>query len=306
MNQSTKRRSDLDWRGRLNSFLRKQATWLKPQNPIRRTMQKAWTWALSASGNHVPLNLHGYSVRLQNRFRSFPVDYERETLEAFLARIHPGDVIWDVGGNLGIYTLLAGMKVGHAGQVVTWDANPHCYKAIVDHVRANGLDGVCKVLHCAISDGTVGRVQFWIDRPDNHSPSSRIKQDGRPIDMGEVMEVEAKSMDHWFEQLQRRPNLIKVDVEGAEVLALRGATKLLNDRSQPRPQFLLAVHPHMMKEFGTDISEFLSILSEAEYVTFDPAGRPVAAAEYSEYFAIPKERLDELCPKPEAAVGPAK
>src|SRR5689334_24897053 len=120
----------MDLRSRLNTYLRRQATRFPPEHALRRWAAGVWAWYLARAGGYVAVPIHGEPIRLDVSFRSYPLDYEQEAVTAFLNLIVPGDVVWDIGANVGIYTLLAARETGRAGHVVAWEPSPATFRLL--------------------------------------------------------------------------------------------------------------------------------------------------------------------------------
>src|SRR5262245_45392374 len=118
----------------VNLRLRSAARVLPPSHPLRRAGAQTWNAMLRLTGGHVTLPIQGYPVRLAAWLRSFDVSYESAALGSFLRLIQPGDVVWDVGANIGIYSVLAGMRTGPAGKVVSWEPNPETHGVLRSHL----------------------------------------------------------------------------------------------------------------------------------------------------------------------------
>src|SRR5262249_3413829 len=86
--------------------------------------------------------------------------------------------------------------------------------------------------------------------------------------------------------------LIKVDVEGAEHLVLRGAVKQMH--SSTPPVFLLAVHPMFLPEFGVSPEQVLSLLMENDYAAFNKHGVAVGELVYDEYWCVSRRHAAEF------------
>jgi hypothetical protein len=111
-------------RSSLNLRFRSLAKALRPSDPVRRIAGGFWARVLRLTGPYLDLPLRGESLRLLSKFRSWNFEYESEALGTLLRVIQPGESIWDVGANIGIYTLLAGKRTGAAGQVTSCEPNP--------------------------------------------------------------------------------------------------------------------------------------------------------------------------------------
>ena len=276
----------MDLRSRLNTLFRGFAARFRPENPVRRWAATLWNRYLTDAGGFVSMPIHGESVRLSVAMRSFPVDYEQAALNAFLGLIAPGDIIWDIGANIGLYTILAARRVGSAGRVVSWEPGPATFRLLTDHVRANGLADRCELLQAAVHDGSTPEVSFWQDAADSVSSTNRMSSQAT-VGSGQTVRVEAANLDSWCDRLGRTPKVIKVDVEGAEVLVLRGAPRLMAGDFGPPPSFVVAVHPHMMPELGCRVEELVEVMKASRYGALDLDGRPAEPTQYAEYLLVP-------------------
>src|SRR5262245_25549546 len=196
--------SHLGPRSWLNLKLRSAARRLSPANPLRRAGARAWDSLLRLTGSHVTLPVQGYPIRLAAGLRSFNVDYESDALRSFLRLVGPGDLVWDVGANIGVYTLLAGLHTGPGGKVVAWEPNPETYRRLRAHLRANGLEGRCTALQAAANDGADPRACFVLGIGTD-SNTDRLAGDRRTAP-GKVVEVEAASLDGWQRRLGCTPS----------------------------------------------------------------------------------------------------
>jgi FkbM family methyltransferase len=155
--------------------------------------------------------------------------YEREK-QKFIARtVRPNSIFYDVGANVGIYSLLASMLVG-AGRVFAFEPVPRNIRFLNEHLRLNRVTNV-EVVPVAISD-TVGVAHFDVEETGYM---------GHLTNQGGVS-VQTESLDSLVLGGKiSPPDYIKMDVEGAELLALRGATETFR---QYRPSLFLATHGH--------------------------------------------------------------
>jgi FkbM family methyltransferase len=158
------------------------------------------------------------------------------TLAAELTR--PATVVFDIGANVGIYTLLFADRVGPAGRVVAFEPAPRNVAYLRKHLALNSVSNV-EIVDAAVSDA-VGSSSFD-DTAD--SCAGRLESTG-------ALRVRTTTIDHFVQGSGLHPSLIKIDVEGAEGDVLHGALKTLNEL---RPTILIATHSHAVKRTCTDI-----------------------------------------------------
>jgi FkbM family methyltransferase len=147
--------------------------------------------------------------------------YEAAFDDALFAEIAPGDVVWDVGANVGYYTRKFAEAVGPGGRVVAFEPFP----ATIARLRAEvaGLQTV-KVLPIAL--GAQSSTMTMRGGADSLGATSRIVCDG-PAEAG--TEVEITTGDAVIAcELSEIPTVAKIDTEGFELDVLQGMQKLLS------------------------------------------------------------------------------
>ncbi|MBR0838962.1 FkbM family methyltransferase [Bradyrhizobium liaoningense] len=155
----------------------------------------------------------------------FARDYESPFSRQLMLACRQGDVVWDVGANVGHYTASFSDWVGLSGKVVAFEP---------DAMNLPKLRSACgqrqNVAICAfgLSDKTERR-SFLGDGGDG--TTSRVLQPGEPAPKGAV-EVELLTGDDVIQGGRAdRPNIIKIDVEGHELSVLKGLQRALSDKS---------------------------------------------------------------------------
>lgn len=129
----------------------------------------------------------------------------------------PDDVVLDAGANIGDYTIKAAKAVGRRGKVVAVEPNPGILPYLEHNVRANHLDNVV-IVRCALGDPGEGTL---IQTADGGSvASSLVPPEGQSTIGRRVM---VRSIDEIMRSLEiDHPDIIKMDIEGAEYSALSG------------------------------------------------------------------------------------
>jgi FkbM family methyltransferase len=156
--------------------------------------------------------------------------YEVDRLREFAAAATPGSAIYDVGAHVGIYSLLASMRVGPSGMVYAFEPQERNLAYLHRHITLNHVQN-CVILPSAVcnSEGT----RRFSATPWDFSM-------GRLSPEGEIL-VPSTSIDNcvYGEKRFRPPNILKIDVEGAELEALEGASRAL---AEFHPTIFLEIH----------------------------------------------------------------
>jgi FkbM family methyltransferase len=172
-------------------------------------------------------------------------------LELFLDALAPGATVVDCGAHIGLHTLLAARAVGPGGTVIAVEPAPPNVRALRANLRANGFDGRVEVVEAAATaePGSVHlHLHPWLDRSGVLVPGDRS-------DAG--IDVAGVSLDTVLGE--RRFHVAKIDVEGAEALALAGFERALA-RSRGAA-ILLECHPARMRYLGGEPARWLQGLA---------------------------------------------
>lgn len=154
--------------------------------------------------------------------------YEYDKRRLFEKVVRAGNTVYDVGAHTGYYSLLASLLVGPRGLVYAFEPVPANLNYLREHLRRNDIKNT-RVCACAVTD-SIGPMRF---QEHQHSSMGRLDAAGS-------LEVEAVSLDRLHAAGKiRPPDVIKMDIEGAEYEALKGAGSILTDY---HPIIFLATH----------------------------------------------------------------
>lgn len=212
------------------------------------------------------------------------------------AVLRPGDVFVDVGANWGYFTLLAASLVGRAGCVVALEPHPALFRALRDNAAANAMGQVdALALAAADAEGTL-TLHAHADDAGNRGVSSLLEGGGD----GERFAVKAARLDDVLDARKLdRVELLKMDIEGAEEMALRGMTEGLA-RGRYR-RLLLELHPAVHPDGAALVARVVSLLRAAGYTgwTVDHSPAATRRAAYARRPA-PRAFLRPLDERPDA------
>jgi FkbM family methyltransferase len=172
--------------------------------------------------------------------------YELPLQEAIVGELKSGDVFYDIGANAGFFSLLASKYVGPRGRVYAFEPLPDNINAISANFRINSIE-TCELVEAAVTNRN-GTIEFYKGADSSMASIFNNK------DKTGSFSVSAITLDD-FVQDHRPPNMIKMDIEGAELLALQGGEKLLTQSERPR--LLIELHG---KETGNKVIQYLKSL----------------------------------------------
>jgi FkbM family methyltransferase len=196
---------------------------------------------------------------------------------AFLNEVlAPGMTFVDVGANDGLYSLFAARRVGPAGTVLAFEPSAREFARLSENCRLNGLANV-RAFPVALAAGPGAGTLFTADSEHaGQNTLGRFIYDGVACARTEAVPLEALD-DVLARHNGPAPDVIKMDVEGAEHAVLRGAAGTL---ATHRPLLLLELNDPALRAQQSSSDEVLSLLRSLGYsiLTFDEAtGRPVPA-----------------------------
>jgi FkbM family methyltransferase len=184
--------------------------------------------------------------------------------------LHPGATVVDIGANIGYYSLLAAYCVGPAGRVIAFEPSEANCALLRLSLQANGFQQV-QLCPLAVADAN-GPVGYGADDSNG--------QISRSISAPHSRAVEAVALDD-FLKTEPRLDVVKLDIEGAEGLALRGMRQLL---ARHHPVIFCEFNPGGLKEASEMEPE--ALLAELRGLGYAlwviPRSGPVAAEPHSD------------------------
>jgi FkbM family methyltransferase len=191
--------------------------------------------------------------------------FEPETVHAFAALLSPGMTVLDIGANVDLFTLVAAHRVKPTGSFHSFEPTPELAAHIVRNLELNGLENVI-VSQSAVND-TSGHAMLHLVEADDPGENSIVN----PSPDARTLEVATVTLDEYIaEHNVGRVDVIKIDIEGAEMPALLGAAELLSrDES---PVLVLEFHPSTLAYGGRCPDDMLGLLASHGYAFF-----PIAA-----------------------------
>lgn len=156
-------------------------------------------------------------------------NYERPCVRLLRAAIEPGDVVMDIGANVGFFATLFSRWAGPRGYVLAVEPDVDNLRLLRSNVEENVCENV-QVLPYAVGERP-GDAEFSRDRATGATGQlGRGATEGeRAVGTGrvEIVSVRVETLDSLAEDCGARVALVKIDIEGGEALALQGASRLL-------------------------------------------------------------------------------
>ncbi|MBC1262420.1 FkbM family methyltransferase [Synechococcus sp. BSF8S] len=192
-------------------------------------------------GKGYPLSVCGRSFRFDESLRRFRADSEAVIQKVIENRLPEAGFFIDIGANFGLHTLLGCDLVGPRGQVLAVEPVPENLRLLRRNLELNGFTERCVIAEMALADGSCERVGMTIE--PGISLAASIAENFE----GDKIEVPAGTLDQLIIGKNVVPDLVKIDVEGAEHEVLKGAVELLKHG----PPLLIEVHRFALGHFGS-------------------------------------------------------
>jgi FkbM family methyltransferase len=159
---------------------------------------------------------------------------EPEVQDALRRHLRPGMTFYDLGANIGFFSLLAARLVGEQGRVIAFEADPEIAARLREHVERNQFRRIIVAERAVWSEAS----KVFFERIDPATSPDRGLGHVACVASASTIEIQAVTLDD-FARTSPPPDFIKCDVEGAEVEAFRGAQRLLAEK---RPGILCEIH----------------------------------------------------------------
>jgi FkbM family methyltransferase len=256
---------------------------LERQRWLWDRVEPTWKWAFGRLSRRDGFltHLNGDVFRLEYEVgaryeRADKHAYETLTYGEWTKAIAPGMTTLDIGAHYGFFSLAAAARVGPQGRVYAFEPAPATLAILRGHVRLNRFTDRLIVVPKVVAD-TVGVVKFYSEGTSMSASLGKrnleelCPRHPAPGAIDETM-VQSTTIDLFGREQGIRPDVIKVDVEGAELLTLRGGRDTL---IAFRPRVLCEIHPLQMAHVGHTVDELRQFVDSVNY-TIRPLDEPGA------------------------------
>ncbi|MDP3698702.1 MAG: FkbM family methyltransferase [Nanoarchaeota archaeon] len=176
--------------------------------------------------------------------------------DLFKKEVKPGEVVVDIGANIGYHTLLLAKLVGDKGKVYAFEPHPENFALLKKNVEVNGYKNVI-VEQKAVSDKN-GKVKLYLAGDNRTTRHSMIKYEKTKA---EYVEVDTVALDDYFKD--QSVHFIKIDIEGAEHYAVVGMRKLL--KKNKNIKMILEFTPARLEDLGIKPAKHIKLLQELDF-----------------------------------------
>lgn len=187
-------------------------------------------------------------------------DWEPDVWAAVESALPEHGVFVDVGANIGYASLMAAQRVGPRGRVIAVEPNPRVLPRLRENIAASGVTNVT-VLPFASAD-VEASLTFFDGTDGGNSGTSSLSADNAGPGRRALV-VQARRLDDMLAELDlSRLDVLKIDVEGAEPLVLKGAQATLR---RFRPRLVIEVIPWVLVGMGSSADELEQWLRQHGY-----------------------------------------
>ncbi|MGB8831316.1 MAG: FkbM family methyltransferase [Candidatus Sulfotelmatobacter sp.] len=183
-------------------------------------------------------------------------EYEQAQETVFLELVRAHSLVFDIGANMGLFSLLSASR---GASVVSFEPSQLLAARFSENIALNQYQEI-RLVKEAVSD-CEGTISFYETRALNFGVG-RVFAFGHAQDTAPSYSVSTNTVDFYVSRFGM-PALIKMDIEGAEWLALKGASETL--KSPDAPDLLIEFHPQEIQALGGSLDLCLALLRESGY-----------------------------------------
>ncbi len=190
---------------------------------------------------------------------------EPETANFIERVLRPGMVFVDCGAHLGEYTVLAATILKSSGHVHAFEPRPDIFELLTRNIELNRCQNV------TVRPFALWHENGWFEFELTPEPSIGALRSAGTIRRGaRLIKVQAVTLNDYFADRQMAsPNLIKIDVEGAELHLLQGARSLLARPAGEAPVLIVEYEPMCLARFGYSFAEIFTFLRDLGYSFYE-------------------------------------
>ena len=219
--------------------------------------------------------------------------YEELETKIVKKEVKNGDIVLDIGANIGYYTLIFAKLVGSNGKIFAFEPEPFNYDLLQKNIKINNYENIITEQKAVGNENGVIKLYLSKIRTGMH----RIYKS--KYTNNEFVNVDIVKLDDYFKDSKffNKINFIKMDVEGSEFGVLKGLTRILENNNV---KILAEFIPDSIKEFGFNPQDFISFLQSFGYkiyCTDDESKKTILLNNYHEIISKFPQGTNLFCKK---------
>ncbi len=192
--------------------------------------------------------------------------YEKDAILLWQQLVHKDSCVIDIGANIGYYSVVAAYKT-ESGRVYAFEPLNEAYGQLLQNINTNKFTNI-QTYPVAVTN-LAGKELFYISGPDNTGMSGLKQADNFS---GNTEMITTVLLDDWIKNIHtRKIDLIKMDIEGAEMNALYGMQDIIK---QYQPVFFIEINQLHLQKFGYTPSQVYHFLFSLGYAAYMPVSGP--------------------------------
>lgn len=185
--------------------------------------------------------------------------HEPVVAEALQNVVDPNSVFFDIGANIGFYTVL-GAKI--CSEIHSFEMDPRLASIVSGHLDLQNTTAEVQIVPAPVGDKSGKFITFSPHQTNNLSTNAvNLQQPDPPIKSN--FRLQTVALDDYIKRTQTQPDVLKIDVEGFELSVLEGLSETLEDVRA----LLIELHPELLGRYGSDTIEVLRLLDEHGFKT---------------------------------------
>lgn len=189
-------------------------------------------------------------------------------------------VVFDIGAHIGLCAIPLSYSIADDGIVYAFEPGAANLKYLKKNIEYNKIENI-KVFPYLVGSENNNAISFHESRAAS-AMNSIVEYKAEKI--YKTVNKKQISLDYFCIQNNIIPEIIKIDVEGAEINVLAGAKRILKSYN---PIIMLSVHPRHLRIMGSSVEELIQLIKSCSYEIMDIDGKKTAQMEFAEYILNP-------------------
>lgn len=237
------------------------------KNLFRQAFRDVYYGIYGKKGKEIVINNENYivSAHVARGIRPYIDDIPLQLLSKLCK---DADVVCDLGANIGIISTVLAKRMKPGSNLYSFEPGATAFKYLSDNARVQNGNAKINPINCAVSNKNE-MLQFSISANTTRNHIAKTQE-------ANTVSVKAVTLDSFCQERKITPQLIKIDIEGAEYWALEGMKDTLGNNSCV---VLVEIHTDYLTANGVTGKLFEEYLSSIGYKVFDAYGKEITGSD---------------------------